>query len=556
MTNLELLSPHCVQASYMPSQVPHFSGNLLIEALRPPLSVDDVLTVCQVPTGFAEEQRERPIEERLQMLKALERFMVPLERHVTLAMELDSMLLNGYVGREPATPEYVRRLHEIHGSGPLESLARTSAQELCATQQAKLLIGVSGMGKTRFVRRWAATFPNVIYHEAIHLYQIPTLHIELPSNGASVAGLCNAILREVDRRVPGAQYLETYALKGRPGAETLIQRVATVLHRHCVGMLICDEVQNLTNAGKGKKTVMTELVSMSNVLGLPLVFVGTNKAQDIFALDFRTSRRVCGLGADAWTVLDVGQVGDDGRVLSEFRDFAEVLWVNQWVREPNPLTEEMLQTLYFCSAGVIDTAIKIFADAQGRAMLDGTERVTPDLLLRAYAEDFKLLHPMLEALRKQDFHALASYDDIRPMAVTQLVTDLHRRALAKTSPAYTTAPGTPEFKASVAAALSAAGVDPDTALAAAAAVTDEGKTNTTTQATQVALQRLNPLRRANRRMPRKSAHLADEGGLDLSRRPHDLRNATQNAAKSGRTVLEELRALGMLKAFDDLLLVD
>lgn len=48
-------------------------------------------------------------------------------------------------------------------------------------------MGLSGMGKTRFLKRWAAQYPSVIYHQETHVYQIPVLHIELPANGESVS---------------------------------------------------------------------------------------------------------------------------------------------------------------------------------------------------------------------------------------------------------------------------------------------------------------------------------------------------------------------------------
>lgn len=555
MTNLEILSPNCIRASYVPSRVPTFAGNPLIEALRAQFDIDSVLRMCNVRTGFDAAQRERPVEERLQMLKSLERFMIPLERHVALAMELDSMLFNGYVGRAPTSPHHIERLRQLHDGALRQEASLCLVEELRSTQQAKLLIGLSGMGKTRFVRRWASTFPAVIYHEALNLYQIPTLHIELPSNGASVAGLCNAILREVDRLIPGAQYLETYALKGRPSAETLIQRTAIVLHRHCVGMLLCDEVQNLTNVGKGKKTVMTEIVSMSNVLNLPILFIGTNKAQDIFALEFRTSRRVCGLGAEVWGNLDEGQIGDDGRLVSEWRDFAEVLMSNQWVRNPVTPTEEMLLTLHHCSAGIIDVAIKVFADAQARAMLDGTEMITPELLLSAYEQDFRPLHHMIGALRRDDISALASFDDIAPIGVAQLVSDLHRRARTKASRAYSVTPATPAFVPQVAAALTAAGVDENVAVHVAASIADEGKARNLLEATQQGIDKLTPSPKVARRKGKQMGDVAPQP-IDLSGRPQDLRNATQNAQKSGRTVLEELRILDMVKPFDETLLVD
>lgn len=237
------LNPSCVDAVYKSSRMPQYSGNPLIEALPAALEPDEALAAFSTAPAYSPEQCEWKVSERVQMLKTLSAFMVPLERHIALASELDAMLRNGYVGRAPATPEYAERRQAIYA----EKMNGASFDEdeyfTPGHQLSLLLMGLSGMGKTRFIKRWAAQYPSVIYHKETHVYQIPVLHIELPANGESVTGLCNAIFRAIDKLIPGSNYVEQYAIRGRPTVEMLILRVETVLHLHCVGMLICDEVQ-------------------------------------------------------------------------------------------------------------------------------------------------------------------------------------------------------------------------------------------------------------------------------------------------------------------------
>lgn len=552
MTPRKLLSPTCVEAKYVASRLPHFQGNPLIEALPLALEPDEVFTRLSSAPKFDEAQRDWSMSERLQMLKTLSNFMVPLTRHMALATELDSLLRNGYVGRRPDTPEFVQRLQALYESRMGGDALNSLDEEDSGMQQALLLMGLSGMGKTKFVRRWTSSLPQVIYHPALHIYQIPVLHIELPSNGESVAGLCNGIFSAVDKLVPGNNYLEHYALRGRPSVETLIQRAASVLHRHCVGMLIGDEVQNLTNAGKNKQTVMTELVSLSNVLSLPVVFIGTNKAAGLFGLDFRQSRRVSGMGTEHWDRLHQGTHSEDGRFVSEWREFLKVLWQFQWTKQYAPMTEQLADTMYWCCQGVIDTCIKLFAAAQARAMLDGTELLTPELLRDVYHKDFALMHPMLDALRSNDAIALSSYSDIRPIPMTTLLESMQRRAASLTSAAYTVKPSAPDFVSQVAAAVTATGFDAADAIAAADEVSKEGKAKNLLEATEQATGKLKQ-RRPVSTGKSKSMKEGSPVEPDYSSRPGDLRHAIQLAKQEGTTVLEKLKQLNIVRPLEDVL---
>lgn len=552
MTPRSILSPHCVDARYAPSRLPHFAGNPLIEALPPALEPDEVLSTFSATPPFDEAQRAWTISERIQMLKTLSTFMVPLERHLALAAELDSLVRNGLVSKRPGTPEFVQKLQRVYES------SMTASGRACIDagddelQQALLLMGVSGMGKTRFLKRWAASMPKVIYHPTLNLYQIPVLHLEMPSNGMSVAGLCNGILRAVDKLVPGCNYLENLALKGKPSVETLLQRVAGVLYRHCVGLLIGDEIQNLTNAGKAKQTVMTELVSMSNLLSVPIVFIGTNKAASLFGLDFRQTRRVCGLGGDHWDRLHEGHFcTDDEGEKGEWQGLLEVLWRFQWTRNPVPLTAELSSTLYWCSQGVIDSAIKVFAAAQARAMLDGTEVLTSELLLDVYQREFALMHPMMEALRSGDEKALAAFDDIRPLQMTDLLDKMKRRGVAATSAAFKVTPDLPSFAPQVAMALIAMGLPEEESEATAQEVCAEGKARTLVQATEQALAKLKPRARVAPSKS-KSTKRATPEPADYVDRPNDYRYAMQLAKSAGTSVLERLRELGAVRPVGEL----
>lgn len=551
MDNQRLLSPGCVQATYTPQRLPHYKGNPMIEALPPSLSDEELLELFTVRPDFESEQRGWSPAERLQMIGSLSRVLIPLRRHVELAHALDAMLRNGYVGRVPRTPEYARRCQAIYEAQKTGTHQRSTTADF-TSQLSALLMGLSGMGKTSVVKQWLAHFPEVIYHEATNTYQVLHLHIEMPSDGSSVKGLAHAILHRIDELIPGANYFRDYAKGGRTGADSLMRSVARVLHMHFVGFIVADEIQNLANSRKGKQTVMTELVSACNELGVPILFIGTNKAGKVFNLDFRQSRRASGHGLAVWNRLqdDVDEYG-----INEWHDFVATLWNYQWVVNPVPFDAQYSQLLFHYSAGVIDIAIKLFASAQARAILDSTDRLTPELLKNVFENEFKLLHPMLDALRNDDFERLAQYEDIAPVKLDDILNSVERRLKSKVADAYKVKRADTTFVARVTAALVSSGFGEEEATSAALEVEAEGKARHLADGTIAAINKLTAVKPVPKAKPKKPNEPTPPVE-SLDDRPHDYRRAIRAAQLAGTSIYEQLHKLGMARPIEDLVAID
>lgn len=523
----------------------------MIEALPPTLSDEQLLDLFTVKPNFAPEQRYWSPIERVQMIGTLQRVLIPLRRHVELAYALDTMLRNGYVGRVPRTPEYARRCQAIYDIQKLGTQPPPSSVVL-TSQLSALLMGLSGMGKTSVVKQWLTQFPEVIYHEDTNTYQVLSLHIEMPSDGSSIKGLAHAILHKMDKLIPGANYFDNYANGGRTGADALMRSVARVLNMHFVGLIVADEIQNLANAKKGKQTVMTELVSACNELGVPILFIGTNKAAKVFSLDFRQSRRASGQGISIWNRLsrEIDEYGE-----AEWCDFLATLWEYQWVANPLPLSAQYIEYMYHYSQGVIDIAIKLFATAQARAIMDGTEQLSLEHLANIYNNEFKLLQPMLEALRNNDIERLSEFEDIAPLGLDDLLESIERRMKAKVSDAYKVKPANTTFVTRVAAALVSSGFGEDESMSAAREVEVEGKARNLAEGTVAAIRKLTALKPVRH----VSAKKHDEPELPIENfegRPHDYRRAIQAARLSGTSIYEQLRRLGMALPFEELVVVN
>lgn len=552
MNNHEV-SPYSVVARYTPQRVPRFKDNPLIEALPPTLSDDQLYEALSQCPEFEPDQRSWSTEERILLLQDLSGFVVPLARHVELARTLDGMLRAGYVGRAPRTQENARRLQDVYEK---KSRGDAGAERMhqSPSQSSALLMGISGMGKTTMVRHLLSLCPQVIYHPEYNIYQVTHLHVEMPSDGSSVKGLAEGILSELDKIVPGANHFQNLALSGRPGADSLIKRVARALHMHHVGLLVADETQNLANAHKGKQTVMTELVSMCNTIGIPILFIGTNKCQKVSSLDFRQARRTSGGGLSHWDrlmpALEPGAV-------DEWDDFLQVLWGFQWVRNPVPLDAQLRAQMHHYTQGVIDVAIKLFASAQARAMLDGSERITPQLLADIYKEEMSLIHPMLEALRNNDHSRLALYDDIAHVGLEQMLNSIQNRLKAKRSSAHSLLPKDAMFASSIATALVASGFGESESLGAAEEVAQDDRVRNLAEGTAKAIKKLSVPRPVSAKKKANATAGLESGDAELASeladRPEDYRRAILSAREHSTTIHEQLVLLRMARPLEELL---
>ncbi|MFA6064140.1 MAG: AAA family ATPase [Gallionella sp.] len=546
MDNSSTFKRAFVTARYTSQRIPQFKGNPLIEALPPTMTDEDVTTALMLTPEFDSAQREWETCERLMMLGSLANFMVPFARHHALARSLDTLIRTGYVGRIPRTTEHTEIFQQIYENQKAGISFRQSSTTLSA-QLSSALLGPSGTGKSTSVGRYLAHFPPVIYHPELCFYQIPYLHVEMPSDGSSVKGLAYGILRKIDELIPEANYYHEYAIKGRPGAEMLMQSVARVMNMHLVGLLVCDEVQNLANSFKGAEIVMTELVSACNALKVPILFIGTNKATKVLSLDFRQARRSSGHGFEPW--LNLPEYVPENEV-NDWEEFLDVLWRYQWTKKPVLLDDQLAGAMYYYSQGVIDLAIKLFVSAQARAMADGSETISAELIADVYKCEFQLLHPMVDALRNNDYEALANFSDIAPLQLDDILQYYLAKIQSKGSAVHRIRPGDDTFVPRVAATLESMGYDSETALTAAQTVESAGTASNMTEGVKQAIASLTVPRRVSRG---KMSAPAAQSAVDFSARPNDYRRAVQEARASGTSKLQKLKELGMAPHLEEVL---
>jgi hypothetical protein len=187
--------------------------------------------------------------------------------------------------------------------------------------------------------------------------------------------------------------------------------MAHVANLHALGALVIDEIQHLNKTKIGPDALLNFLVTLVNTIGVPVILIGTLSAIPLLQENFRQARRASGLGSLIWDRMPKGKAWDY---------FIDQLWRYQWTSVPTEISPEIRDVLYDESQGILDIVVKLFMLAQLRVVSigevrHGPEVLTAELLRKVAREDFRIVRPMLDALRANDEKALLKYDDLLPL---------------------------------------------------------------------------------------------------------------------------------------------
>lgn len=394
-------------ASYRDHELPEYNTNPIIRTLPPILKREKFVELVARLPSFSVSERELDAEYRFHCIERLSRYFEPLNKTVDLQQVICMLIMQGYLKRNPLQPEYALRSGQIYqavlkgGGLNLEEYVSvpTSASGLT-------IIGPSGIGKTTNLLNILSLYPQVIVHPAHSVYQIVWLKIDCPHAG-SLKGLCIDFFKAVDQLL-GTNYFQKFGVK-RNSEDYMLAQVAQIAHTQHLGVLVIDEMQNLTAARRNSCELLNFLVKMDNTIGVPVIRVGTNEAFPILQGNFRNARRGVGEGGVIWERMENNR---------EWKFFIEGMWEFQWTKHYAPLTEKISSALYYESQGIIDIVIKLYKMVQWRAIALGIETITVELIHACADSGLHLVKPMLDAIRSGDTQWMIKYKDIAPIDTT------------------------------------------------------------------------------------------------------------------------------------------
>lgn len=400
-----------IRATYTPS-FGEYEGNPFIEALPPIMQeVSDIKENLIGKVDYDPEDILRSKNERIHLTaQLLHQFFQPITRHISLESKISILIRQGYIGRNIADGKLHQHLqngYERIMSGEINAFRFEAPQ---STALSYSLIGCSGSGKSTTLHRILNLYPQVIYHEKYNFTQLVYLKIDCPHDG-SLKNLCLHFFKAIDVAL-GTDFERKVALK-RLGIEALLNYMRQITNTYAIGVLVIDEIQHLSvkNSG-GAEKMLNFFVTLINVVGLPVVMVGTPKAKFIFDGDLRSARRGAGFGAVIWEPMKNQAPSVNTTMKTEWIAFTNALWKYQWLTNKEQLSDEIRDCWYELSQGVLDIVVKLFVLAQGRAIMTRLERITPNLLRQVYEDELKFVHPMIEALKSGDPNRIALYSDL------------------------------------------------------------------------------------------------------------------------------------------------
>lgn len=407
-----------ILAEYKEQLVYEYKGNPLIEALPNILSKDEIASGLAVYPYFDEDERNLPNEIRMHCIQRIFQFFQPAAKHIDLEQRFSRAIRQGYVSRNILSPQYAKDLVEGY-----EAIVNKNLNFETKTIKTKAsgftIMGLSGIGKTTAIERVLSLYPQIIIHSQykgtnLSMHQLSWMRLECPFDG-SLKGLCISFFINIDDLL-GTNYYQKYGKGSRLSANAMLPIVAQIARTCGLGVLIIDEIQNLSTLKSGGSDKMLNFfVELVNTIGIPVILIGTMKAIPILQKEFRQARRGSGQQGDLiWDKMD-----NDG----VWKIFLKSMFKYQWTRKQAKLTREISNTLYKESQGIADVAVKLFAMSQIYAISSREEIVTVDIIKKVAKDNLKLLKPMLDALESGDIKKIAKYEDLRPVNINDFINE-------------------------------------------------------------------------------------------------------------------------------------
>ncbi len=401
-------------AIYRDHKLSEYNANPMIQALPHLMTEEEFLASVTVMPNFAPEEKFLASHLRTHCVERLSRYFEPINKTLQLQQAISVLLMQGYIARNILKPQYARRANQIYKA--IEGKAGKKIEDYVdvpTSASGFTFIGPSGMGKTTNLKNILDLYPQVIAHPEHCVYQVVWIKVDCPHAG-SLKGLCIDVFKELDRLL-GTNYFKKFG-STRNSEDYMLAQVAQLAHTHHLGMLVIDEMQNLVNARRSKDDLLNFLVKMDNIIGVPVIRVGTNEAYPILQGNFRNARRGTGEGGVLWDRMKQ----EDEDEWDEWKFFVEGMWKYQWTKGYTVLTDEIYEAFYYETQGIIDLVVKLFKMVQWRAIAEGEEEmITVDLIHEVAKEGLYLVKPMLDAIRSGDTEWMNRYKDIAPLSTVE-----------------------------------------------------------------------------------------------------------------------------------------
>ena len=394
-----------VKAIYTEPAQRLYQGNPVIEALPEPLPLDELIDALTYFPPYDEAERQYESFDRQLSPAQIHTCFIPRSIHIEMTRKFHSALCLGYASRNPMTASFVSDLTELSNCIKAKDSNFEQTRLSNAISAGFSVFGSSGTGKSSAMNRIEDLYPQIIEHKSymgrpFHYKQIVWMKLECPPDG-QLKGLLVNFFSEFDR-LTGDTTLTKFAKNGRATIDQLIPQMSLIARRHSLGVLVIDEIQNLVKTKLGTKEEMLKcLKSLVNVVGIPIIHIGTPEAISVLSDGLMNARRSTGMGAVFMDVFD--------KKSDEWLMFIHRIWDFQWTSTFTPITPEISNLMFDLSAGIANVAANIYIAVQEAAIkqgeIGGNEKITVQLIKEvAKSPSFSMLEKNVDSIRNPQNH--------------------------------------------------------------------------------------------------------------------------------------------------------
>lgn len=399
-----------VQAEYTDFPLAEFNENPLIQALTPLSNKQEIIQKLMIKPMYKKEEKSTDSVYRVHMVNRLFQLFQPLPISIDVWNMVHSLIMQGYLARNPFDKNYRQYINETGKEIINRSFDINSRTNFRSTAGCGTFIGFSGMGKTTTINRVLGNIPQVIIHneykgQHFNQIQLVWLKLEAPSN-SSLKALCLQFFMKIDELL-GTNNYKKYVSRNM-SVDNMLPLISQVAQNIGLGLLIIDETQNIKK--RGAHQIMNFFVYLINS-GINLCLIGTPGAYDLFGKELRITRRLTGNAEIIYNNMEYG---------NQFEFLLKSIWEYQWTQKFVPYNEDFGKLFYEHTQGLSDLIIKLFVYAQQEAIETGKEELSIGLIKKVARERFRLLEPMVDAIRSGNPHRMSKYEDIRRIDIEKI----------------------------------------------------------------------------------------------------------------------------------------
>lgn len=343
-----------VAAKYVPAIVAMDKGNPYIEALPYPRDEDQIIFDYTkiLPTYNFDKVKDMSKHEKLLQIHTLRQIRFPLPFHSNLEFHLYNALITSYRERKPLTSNNKKVSYTAEDQKE-ETGTILVGDSSNSTNAGFSLIGYSGCGKSSAVKILLSHYPQVIMHDdgdGGRFPQIVYLVVNCVANSNFVA-LYESIGEAIDKAFGNIMPVYAWEIKKANGLGRKADKVRSYIEKFGIGIIIFDEIQ-LIDFTHTRENTFDSLLTLANRTKVAMAVIGTEDAYDKMFKELRTARR---LG-----------ITINGNFYCDDKDYfallVEQIFQYQWFDEPVELTEELVDTLFDVTKGIVDQLVGIYSN--------------------------------------------------------------------------------------------------------------------------------------------------------------------------------------------------